>query len=71
MLRRIIWDRRGNPVPYISKQLNIDPRKCSSALHTIKQAAGLSPNDDTVIYNNGDVTDKIHGDEIGNLYDEH
>ncbi|WP_342148984.1 hypothetical protein [Methylorubrum sp. SB2] len=39
-------------------------------LHTIKQSAGLRPNDE-VIYDNGDVTGKLNGDEIGNLYDEH
>ena len=70
--RRIIWDRtRGNPIPHVSQELGIDPYVCSDALHTIKQSAGLRPNDDVVIYDNGDVTVKLNGDEIGNLYDEH
>ncbi len=51
--------------------MGIDPYVCSDALHTIKQSAGLRPNDDVVIYDNGDVTGKLNGDEIGNLYDEH
>ncbi|RVU14072.1 hypothetical protein [Methylobacterium oryzihabitans] len=71
MSRRIIWDRSGNPIPFVSQALKIDPYRCADALHTIKQAAGLSPKDDTVIYDNGDVTDKLSGDEIGNLHDEH
>lgn len=54
----------------MSRELGIDPYVCSDALHTIKQSAGLRP-DDVVIYDNGDVTVKLNGDEIGNLYDEH
>ena len=55
----------------MSQELGIDPYVCSDALHTIKQSAGLRPDDDVVIYDNGDVTVKLNGDEIGNLYDEH
>ncbi|GAB6844383.1 hypothetical protein HNR00_002529 [Methylorubrum rhodinum] len=72
MSRRVIWDRTGgNPIPHVSKELRIDPYVCSGALHTIKQSAGLRPNDDVMIYDNGDVTGRLNGDEIGNLYDEH
>lgn len=70
-VRRVIWDGKNeNPIPYVSKELDMDPYRCSDALHQIKQAGGLGPRDATVIYDNGDVVDASNGEEIGNLHDE-
>ena len=48
----------------------MDPYDCSDALHQIKQAGGLGPQDATVIFDNGDVVDALNDEEIGNLHDE-
>ena len=67
--RRVIWNRGGNPVAYVSARLGLSEAEVSAAIHAIKAAARLRGADDITIYDNGDVTD-ANGDEIGNIYDE-
>ncbi|MCJ2140857.1 hypothetical protein [Methylobacterium sp. E-066] len=67
--RRVIWNRGGSPVSYVSEKLNLDEETVGGAIHAIKAAAGLRGADSIIIYDNGDVTD-ARGEEIGNIYDE-
>lgn len=67
--RRVIWNRGGNPVSYVSTKLNLNEETVGAALHAIKAAAGLRGADSFIIYDNGDVTD-ARGEEIGNIHDE-
>ncbi len=67
--RRVIWNRSGQPVPYVSEKLGLQEEDVSAAIHVIKAAARLRGADSIIIYDNGDVTDS-RGEEIGNIYDE-
>ncbi|MCJ2058457.1 hypothetical protein MKL09_18110 [Methylobacterium sp. J-048] len=67
--RRVIWNRAGSPVSYVSAKLNLDEETVGAAIHAIKAAAGLRGADSVIIYDNGDITD-ARGEEIGNIHDE-
>jgi hypothetical protein len=67
--RDILWDRRGNPSPYVSRELEIEEWQLRQAIHKIKGRSPLRGQDCVIIYRSGDVTDES-GDSLGNIYDE-
>ena len=67
---RVIWSQSGNPTDYASKVLGIERWQLRAALHKIKARSNLGATDDIAIYDDGKVTD-AHGDEVGNIHDEH
>jgi hypothetical protein len=68
-VRDILWERRGNPTPWVSRQLGIEEWQLRDAIHRIKDRSGLSGADRLIIHRNGDVTDE-HGEDLGNVHDE-
>ena len=66
---RVIWDKSRNPTRHVSDALGIERWQLGAAIHKIKAKNNLGPNDRTIIHCDGKVTD-VHGDEIGNIYDE-
>jgi hypothetical protein len=68
-VRRVIWDRAGNPTVYVSDKLHIIRVQLRVALHKIKGYSNLGATDRTVICDDGRVTD-VNGDDIGNILDE-
>jgi hypothetical protein len=68
-MRRIIWDRTGNPTRCVSEALGITRFQLHRALHKIKAYSNLGATDRTVIYDDGKVMD-AYGDDIGNIFDE-
>jgi hypothetical protein len=68
-LRRIIWNKSQSPTRYVSDRLGTERARFRAALHKIKAAADVKPNERVVIYDNGDVTD-ANGEPIGNINDE-
>jgi hypothetical protein len=67
--RDILWDRRGNPSPYVSEALGIEEWQLRQAIHKIIGRSPLRYADRVIIYRNGDVTDEA-GDALGNVHDE-
>jgi hypothetical protein len=67
--RGILWDRRGNPTPYVSGRLGIEEWQLRDAMHKIKDRSGLGGTDRLIIYDSGDVTDE-RGEDLGNIHDE-
>ena len=67
--RDILWDRRGNPSPYVSQALGVAEWQLRQAIHKIKGRGLLRGQDRVIIYRNGDVTDES-GDDLGNVFDE-
>ena len=68
-MARIIWNRRKNPSKYVSDQLGITREQLGDAIHEIKAAGDLSPEDRVIIYDDGTVTDEF-GYVLGNIYNE-
>ena len=66
---RILWSSPGNPPDSVARELGMEPRHVSRALHKIKAAADLSGTDRVIIYSEGTVTD-TQGEPLGNLQDE-
>jgi hypothetical protein len=66
---RAVWSNPGNPPAAVARQLGVEPRHFSRALHKIKAASDLSGADRVVIYSDGSVTDE-QGERLGNLHDE-
>ena len=67
--RDILWNRRGNPGPYVSEALGMEEWQLRQAIHKIKGRIALRGADRVIIYRNGDVTDET-GDDLGNVHDE-
>ena len=67
--RDILWDRRGNPSPYVSQALGLEEWQLRQAIHKIKGRSPLRGPDRVIIYRNGGVTDE-NGEVLGNVYDE-
>ncbi len=65
----VLWSSRDNPPDSIARQLGMQPRHFTRALHKIKSASNLSGDDRVTIYNDGGVTDD-KGELLGNLHDE-
>jgi RHS repeat-associated protein len=53
-----------------SKQLGIPRRDLGKAIHKVKEAANLRPNENVTIKPDGTVIDNATGNEIGNIFDE-
>ena len=68
-MARILWNRAGNPTPYVSQALGIEEWQLRHAIHVIKRRSGLSGSDRVVVYDDGNVTDE-RGDDLGHIYDE-
>jgi hypothetical protein len=66
---RILWSSPGNPPDIVARQLGMQPRHFSRALHKIKAANSLTGADGVTIYNDGWVCDE-QGEPLGNLHDE-
>jgi hypothetical protein len=66
---RILWSNPGNPPDSVARELGMEPRHFSRALHKIKAASDLSGADRVVLYSDGSVTDE-QGERLGNLHDE-
>jgi hypothetical protein len=68
-MRRIIWDRAGNPARFVSDILRITRWQLREALHLIKRRENIGAQDRIVIYDDGTVMD-AHGEDIGNIFNE-
>jgi hypothetical protein len=66
---RIIWSNPGNPTRAVSDALGIERWQPRSALHRIKEDAGLSGADRVIVWDDGTVSD-TQGNTLGNIYDE-
>jgi hypothetical protein len=69
IVARVIWDRIGNPTPYVSNHLGIERWKLREAIHKIKTSSNIRAAERIIIYDDGTVTD-IDGEPIGNVFDE-
>jgi hypothetical protein len=69
MARRILWDRRRNPIRYVSQSLGLEERQLRDAIHAIKRRSGLSGTDRVIIYTDGAVESE-GGKLLGNVHDE-
>jgi len=64
-----IWSRPENPTRGVASTLGISRAQLREAIHAIKPGAGLQPDDNITIWDDGSVTDA--GDvSIGNIFDE-
>lgn len=64
-----IWSRPENPTRGVATALGISRSQLGDAIHAIKAAAGLQPDDNVTIWDDGSVTDANDVD-IGNIFDE-
>lgn len=68
-MSRVVWERSGNPIRYVSDALGIQRWQLRDALHKIKARSDLGGRDRVTIYDDGRVTD-ASGEDIGNIHDE-
>ena len=68
-VRRIIWNKSGNPDTFVSDSLGIRRWQLGNALHKINSRSGLALQDNVIIYDDGRVTD-AQGYDVGNIHDE-
>ncbi len=49
-MAKVIWDKSANPDDYVSDSLGIERWQLREAIHTIKAANDLGPQDRVIIY---------------------
>lgn len=67
--RSVLWRGRDSPSIPVGRHLGIEHYRIRTVNHKLKRAWNLRPNDNIIIYENGDVEDD-RGQFLGNICDE-
>ncbi len=67
--RGILWSGGGSPSREVGRYLGTEHYRIRTVIHRLKRAWNLRPDDNIIIYENGDVEDD-QGLPLGNICDE-